>query len=68
MKTFSVHETYDSAIGIKCNNCDNEATHKIAEVLNDNSNRHEFNRYVCCSCFVKVFPQAKEWCNSCESQ
>ena len=56
------HEVFDSSSGELCNNCGDDATHKAAEVLSDNSKRHEFNRYVCCKCFVEIFPQAKSWC------
>jgi len=56
------HEILDSAIGERCNNCGAPATHKVAEVLNNESRRHEFNRYVCCDCFVEIFPQAKKFC------
>jgi len=57
------HEVFESARGMNCSRCKcKPATHKVSEALNRARNRHEFNLYVCCACFIEIFPQAKGWC------
>lgn len=52
--------------GVKCQMCENDATHKVGEVIftdDPYQHRHNLTAYVCCECFAAIFgPITKEFC------
>ena len=56
------HYVSGSCYGEKCRMCGDEATHKVAEVIQGDDDpfkmRHEYTAYVCCGCFASIFGPA----------